>query len=101
MDECENFIKEGWNRSFGSTKIYHIIQKLSNCKRLLVEWSNKAVPNNTKVIEELIKKAEVLQGNNVSALEFGEMRNISKNLNEAWEREEIYWHQRAKKKLVE
>ena len=60
LDECENIIKEEWNRRFGGIKLHQIIQKLSNCRRLLVEWSKKSVPNNGKLIMELTKEAEVL-----------------------------------------
>ncbi|XWS23363.1 hypothetical protein CRYUN_Cryun28dG0007100 [Craigia yunnanensis] len=96
LDECENVVKEGWNMRFRETKLQQVIQKLSNCKRLLVEWSKETIPNNRKLIMELTKEAEVLQKNKVSASGFGEIRNINKKLKEAWENEEIYWHQKAR-----
>ena len=46
LDECENIIKEWWNKRFGGTKFQQIIQKLNNCRRMLLEWSKKAIPNN-------------------------------------------------------
>ena len=46
-----------------------------------MEWTKKAMLNNKKVIEELLKKAKVLQNNNVFVSNFG--KGKIKDLNEA------------------
>ena len=58
-------------------KIYQVVQKLNNCKKLLVKWSKKVVSNNMKVTR-LIKQVEILQRNQVTKMTMvdGLMRKI-------------------------
>ena len=37
-----------------------------------------------------------LQESNVSIQEYGELKEINEKLKQAWDREEAYWHQRAR-----
>ena len=41
-------------------------------------------------------RARELQENNVSIQEYGEMKEINEKLRQAWVREDIYRHQRAR-----
>ena len=54
MEECERVIREGWEIEVEGSKIDQVIRKLGVCRKLLKEWSKKAIPNNQKAIDELM-----------------------------------------------
>ena len=63
---------------------------------MLKDWSRKVMPNNRKIIKELDQKVKKVQEKGKTRQDYEKMREISRQINLACEREEMYWFQRSK-----
>ncbi|XVF47270.1 hypothetical protein PTKIN_Ptkin03bG0096000 [Pterospermum kingtungense] len=80
--------------------MFQMVQKLKKCKRLLVEWSIKAFPNNRKIIDKLLQKIDVIQNERFDDEGFRKVVALTVELEKVWLKEEKYWFQRSRIKWL-
>ncbi|XWS29657.1 hypothetical protein CRYUN_Cryun24cG0048500 [Craigia yunnanensis] len=96
MKGCEKVVKKGWEKRFERTNVDQVVEKLEYCKKLLIDWSKKVVPNNKKLIAELMQKIRERQNCVDSVQGYEEVKEMKNQIRQAWERDEVFWYQKAK-----
>ncbi|KAF7841177.1 reverse transcriptase [Senna tora] len=73
-----------------------IIKRLKNCSDALTKWSKKVFPNNRVLIEKLMEQLNQYNVRDLTETIAEKAEEIVKAMEEAWDREEQFWLQRAK-----
>lgn len=96
--ETRQVIDHGWSTNANGQWIDKWQTKLQKCTELLTQWSRGKYTNNRKRVAVLQAELQDKQGRWEENYE--EIKRITSNLNEAWAREETYWHQRSRVKWL-
>ncbi|KAF7802436.1 reverse transcriptase [Senna tora] len=96
--EFLDVVKAGWSWSSegGDEEEDMLRKRLDKCSMVLREWSKKAFPNNLKEIERRTNCLEMCRNGVMIMEKRVEVSRILKHIEEIWDREEKYWHQRAR-----
>ncbi|KAI9113241.1 hypothetical protein K1719_015766 [Acacia pycnantha] len=97
----ENFlhiVKEGWNDVEGDmeNKVLDLVRRLDACRCKLVAWSRGAFPNLNRLIGRLKQKLDCCNTSPLSERSVAEAEKLTRQLEEAWGQEEVYWWQRSR-----
>ncbi|KAI9075736.1 hypothetical protein K1719_042222 [Acacia pycnantha] len=90
-----NKVREGWleDGSMERNKVEEFICRLLKCRDVLSEWGKKEFPNARNTVEVLTKKLEVCRRGKLTEQSKMEMEELIRKIEEAWDREEVYWWQ--------
>ena len=61
-----------------------MMQKLKRCRKLLIKWSRKAVPNNKRVINKVLNKITRIQENDFTIEGYKEVKRLTEELRNVW-----------------
>ncbi|KAI9109172.1 hypothetical protein K1719_019795 [Acacia pycnantha] len=91
-------VGEGWAVVEGNpgNRVQELVAQLENCKETLVRWSKTTFPNFRKAIEMLKGKLDRLNIGTLSEQTVKEAETLTKQLEETWSQEEIYWWQKSR-----
>lgn len=91
-------VKEGWADVRGevANRIDDLIRRLKACKVRLVNWSKEAFPNFKRCIDQLKQKLECCNRGVLTEQTVAEAEHLTRQLEEAWAKEEVYWWQRSR-----
>ncbi|KAG7588485.1 Ribonuclease H domain [Arabidopsis suecica] len=86
-------ISNGWNSNseLGEGKF---VEKLTNCRRAILQWRRELTPYGRQTIEELKSELLLAQGDDRRPRE--EITELTLRLKEAYRDEELYWHQKSR-----
>ena len=98
--ECGKIIKESWNESVQGSYFFQLVKKLKNCRKRIVDWcKEKKKQKNQKA--ELVATIGDLQDKCKSVDDRTQIKILQGHLHEIWDREEVFWHQRARVNWLE
>ncbi|KAK9034092.1 hypothetical protein V6N11_050270 [Hibiscus sabdariffa] len=94
-EDCSPTVKGCWERVSQPRHSHRFGSKLRRTKWTLLKWSKlrDRVKNLRKI--ELRRRIEHFQGKQLTREELSESISCKKELDQMWENEERYWHQRA------
>lgn len=94
--ECIEIVKKCWSfECDGSFRIV-LIKKLNNSRKMLIEWCSKNKRENKAKVEDMLKKIGIIQQGTMILDDVDQCRDLCVQVNNAWETEEKFWHQKAK-----
>ncbi|KAI9124734.1 hypothetical protein K1719_004656 [Acacia pycnantha] len=91
-------VKVGWHDIVGEVEnnVLDLVRRLEACKKKLVAWSKCDFPNFRRLIEHLRQKLEFCNVGPLTEQSVLEAEDLSRQLEEAWAQEEVYWWQRSR-----
>ncbi|KAI9071980.1 hypothetical protein K1719_046063 [Acacia pycnantha] len=97
-DDFLHIVEKGWNEVVGiaEDKVLDLIQRLDACRRRLIEWNRREFPNFRKVIDLLKKESSLCYAGKLNAKKLVEAEALVKQIEEAWDKEEVYWWRRSR-----
>lgn len=98
--ECAEVVQQNWKTDKQGSYGFKLMRKLRFCSKGLIEWSKKHFTDNMKVIEELMRKIEELQGKSISEADRRQIEEYEKEMELACKREEKFWYQRSRIKWL-
>ncbi|GKB14420.1 hypothetical protein Tco_0848343, partial [Tanacetum coccineum] len=95
-EDCENIIRSSWPMLEVDNQLVGIKHNLSFCATKLKQWSLPTFGNNTRKIDDLTKKIQIIQTLPHTPGNFHRHRTLLQELETTWLREEMFWHQRSR-----
>ncbi|KAI9079218.1 hypothetical protein K1719_038823 [Acacia pycnantha] len=97
-DDFLHIVENSWNEVVGVAeyKVLDLIRRLDACRKRLIEWNRRAFPNFRKVIDFLRKGLSLCYTGNLNVEKLVEAENLVKQIEEAFDKEEVYWWQRSR-----
>lgn len=97
--EAGEVIKKAWNKNLSGTISFKMSKKIKECRGALREWSKKLKGNAHKDIQILKGRLKQMQQDGMGDKN-KEIHSLKAKLNEAYLREEKFWHQKARIKWL-
>ncbi|KAH7848199.1 hypothetical protein Vadar_021663 [Vaccinium darrowii] len=92
---CKDVVCGGWQRHFPGSKMFNVFNKVRSTRKELRAWSKEQKFNARKRINELQGQLKEI-GEDREHGDTGKIRELEKELGEAWVQEEKYWRQKAR-----
>ncbi|KAK9019112.1 hypothetical protein V6N11_034151 [Hibiscus sabdariffa] len=92
----EEVIKEVWNRDNRLPKEVRFCTKIRRTRVKLKKWSRAKYGGKRNMVDKLCKEIAQLQQDLLTTESADRIKTLQKELDVGWEREEQYWHQRAR-----
>ncbi|KAG5554013.1 hypothetical protein RHGRI_011772 [Rhododendron griersonianum] len=101
---CKPVIMEAWARTYEESEMGRVCKKLKNCKEKLKDWHRLNFGNLrlqiTVLKDQLVDVQKKLDHGFNSELVAAE-KGISKKLEDLWQKDAMYWHQRSRIKWLQ
>nr|XP_027100870.1 uncharacterized protein LOC113719906 [Coffea arabica] len=91
----QEVVEQAWNKEEHGSKMFKVTRKIRNCRIELLKWRNKVQSNSRSKINDLKQELDRVR-NSDSDKRNGEVRELKKQLAEAYKEEEIFWSQKAR-----
>ncbi|KAK4260674.1 hypothetical protein QN277_003758 [Acacia crassicarpa] len=97
-EEYLQVVNEGWNDVEGHVEnnVLELVRRLDACRKRLVVWSRGTFPNFRRLIVRLKQKLECCNIGPITEQSVAETEELTRQLEEVWSQEEIYWRQRSR-----
>ncbi|KAK9002767.1 hypothetical protein V6N11_060348 [Hibiscus sabdariffa] len=95
-EDCKEVIKEVWNRDDRLPREVRFCTKIRRTRVKLKKWSRAKYGGKRNMVDKLCKEIAQLQQDLLTAESADRIKTLQKELDVEWEREEKYWHQRAR-----
>lgn len=97
VDGFEAMLRACWQHVDQRAGEQKLVLKLKKSRRVLSDWSRKNVRNNRIAIEELKEELRKIQDGGEVEEDILKLRDLKEGIRLAWEKEEMYWFQRARR----
>ncbi|XP_028798620.1 uncharacterized protein LOC114754051 [Neltuma alba] len=92
-----NVVRQGWKQTRGNgNKVEVLIDRLDECRKVLLKWSRETFPNARRQVEQLTQKLKECTSGSLNEQSRAEAESLIQQIEEAWDREEKYWWQRSR-----
>ncbi|KAH7865616.1 hypothetical protein Vadar_008962 [Vaccinium darrowii] len=101
---CQGVIEDAWSKQVEGSPMYSVCQKLKACKEKLKEWSKRTFGDLRLKIELAMGHLSKIQHNlskGYKADFLMEEKKILQDLEDLWQKETMYWHQRSRIKWLQ
>ncbi|KAL4304565.1 hypothetical protein GQ457_10G010000 [Hibiscus cannabinus] len=95
-NDCKDLITEGWaypSTGPGGLKLHW---RLMNSRRKLQAWCKERFGSKRIKSEDILARLSILQNSRLTSDSAAEIRKLQSILDELWEKEERFWHQRSR-----
>ncbi|KAH7841773.1 hypothetical protein Vadar_034198 [Vaccinium darrowii] len=93
--ETYEVVRQGWKSTAKGSKMFEVFHKIKSCRQNLRSWSKQKGFNARRKINQLQERLELTRTGQC-IVEHNQVRDLEKELGDAWIQEEAFWRQKSR-----